>query len=211
MGEISSVVMSADESIVQARQRLEQVTMLISGKRFSVELREVCLSMSIYLSSQPVPGSYSLSRSLSSHVCSFILLPGLPSQVHLSTYLFRRQFTSPWSPVGNSCPQIDKTLSAFFYLTLHLSSLLRYCLSEFLLFHLKGLISYPVSLHLGNSRAFRHGSSWRIFESGDSLCRIVAQLESGAGAVHCLGYHDKSEALRRLRRTTFDRHLCTIA
>ena len=128
MGEISSVVMSADESIVQARQRLEQVTMLISGKRFSVELREVGLSMSIYLSSQPVPGSYPLSHSLSSHVSSFILLPGLPSQASTCLHI---------SSVGNSCPQIEKTGSAFFYLEIHISSLLRHCLSEFLLFHLK--------------------------------------------------------------------------
>ena len=39
LGEISSLVMSADDAVVQARQHLERVTMFIAGKHFSPELR----------------------------------------------------------------------------------------------------------------------------------------------------------------------------
>ena len=87
MGEISSVVMSADESIVQARQRLEQVTMLISGKRFSVELREVCLSMNIY----PLRNLF-----LAHILCP---VPSLPMSVHL--------FFSLVSPPRSTCLHIS--------------------------------------------------------------------------------------------------------
>jgi ankyrin repeat protein/CRP-like cAMP-binding protein len=39
LGEISSLVMSADEAVVNAREHLERVTMFIAGKHFSPELR----------------------------------------------------------------------------------------------------------------------------------------------------------------------------
>ena len=39
MGEVSSLVMSADEAVVQAREQLERVTMFIAGKQFSPDLR----------------------------------------------------------------------------------------------------------------------------------------------------------------------------
>jgi hypothetical protein len=46
IGEVSSVVMNADEKVVQARQHLEQVTMFVSGKRFSPVFFCFCIHLS---------------------------------------------------------------------------------------------------------------------------------------------------------------------
>jgi len=40
MGEVSSIIMSADDTVVAQREDLERITKFISGKRFSAELRD---------------------------------------------------------------------------------------------------------------------------------------------------------------------------